>query len=184
MPDERRFPGFQPVATILRPLYARIVQTRMGVRQRHGQMLEPADGIGEGEFLAAGGNPDPTLQGGTFQVSEPLLDPVEPVLDLVVGHAAASPDLAEAQPAGASARVQAINGRDHLEVLDPVSFYGEVERTALKEPTAVAVARALISDPRAAVLESDVQRQVAWLVAGADLRHRRASAAQDGRTVA
>lgn len=77
-----------------------------------------------------------------------------------------------------------MDGRNHLEVLDHASFYGEVDRTAREEPTTVAEARAMIADPQAALAESELERQVAWLVAGADLRQRRASAAQGGRTVA
>lgn len=71
-----------------------------------------------------------------------------------------------------------------FELIDPAALLVEADRTARAEPTTVAEARDLIRDPHAALEAPEMHRHVAWLVAGADLRHRRACAAPGGRTVA
>lgn len=73
---------------------------------------------------------------------------------------------------------------DAGELIDPAALLAEADRTARTESATVAEARDMIADPAASLLAPELHRQVAWLVALADLRHRRASAALGGRTVA
>lgn len=56
--------------------------------------------------------------------------------------------------------------------------------TAAAEPETVSEARAVVANPAFAATHSADYRQCAWLVALADLRHRRTAAAATGGTVA
>ncbi|SDL36503.1 hypothetical protein [Paracoccus chinensis] len=97
------------------------------------------------------------------------------------------PDVLASEPTqpSANAGVFQIEPQPELyDVLYPAALVAEADRTAKAEPATVAEARDLIRDPRAALDAPELHRHVAWLVAGADLRHRRASAATGGRTVA
>lgn len=56
--------------------------------------------------------------------------------------------------------------------------------TAATEPETVSEARAIVANPAFAATRSADYRQCAWLVALADLRHRRSGTAQTGGTAA
>lgn len=86
-------------------------------------------------------------------------------------------DAAAADPAPAADSGQ-------MEIVDSFAFHAAISDTARDEPATVAQARALLADPQAALAEPELERQVAWLVALADLQHRRADAARCGGTAA
>lgn len=98
--------------------------------------------------------------------------------------AALAPAADVAPPAGPSIDLDFTPQPEIFELIDPAALLVEADRTARAEPTTVAEARDLIRDPHAALEAPEMHRHVAWLVAGADLRHRRACAAPGGRTVA
>lgn len=118
--------------------------------------------------------------GSTDSVVAPSLDDA-PEQWLPAGH-----DYCERLMAGLhqpEARTVPI-GVGAVEVLDSAGFHAAIGDIARDEPGTVSQARALLADPHAALAEPEAERQVAWLVALADLQHRRAVAAKLGGTAA
>ena len=71
-----------------------------------------------------------------------------------------------------------------MDIVNIPKAWREAQRTATAEPDTVREARALVADPAAAAAQPTAWRQVAWLVAKADLRQRRTYAAVAGGTAA
>ena len=128
-------------------------------------------------IVRAAGSADPA--------AEPRLD-VAPESWLPTGHDYCDRLMAEIRQSAPAPEPEPEAGEavDGFELINPAALLAEADRTARTEPATVAEARDMISDPAAALLAPELHRQVAWLVALADLRHRRATAALGGRTVA
>lgn len=71
-----------------------------------------------------------------------------------------------------------------MDIVNIPEAWREAQRAARSEPDTVREARALVADPVAAAAMPTAWRQVAWLVAQADLRHRRTAALLAGGTAA
>ena len=68
--------------------------------------------------------------------------------------------------------------------LDIPRATSDADVTAATEPETVREARAIVANPVFAAARSTDHRQLAWLVALADLRHRRTAAGATGGTAA
>lgn len=64
-----------------------------------------------------------------------------------------------------------------FEIADPHEVFAAIMETAREQPATVADARALIADAEAARHQHQLERRIAWMVALADMRLRRANIA-------
>ncbi len=177
-------PRVQRLATILRPAEVRAVQSGVRIRERAHQVLEPQHEIGLREVLTARRGPHTALPRRNFQTFKPLLHLFQTVKNLVHRgvHAVALLFLSRRSATGGkdSATGSAVPSFDWRDP-ERIAAANAVART---EPQTIARARALVANPPAALAEGSDERHAAWLVALADLRHRRTAAAATGGTAA
>lgn len=120
----------------------------------------------------------------SFKVVKPLLHLFQALDNLVHRgvHAVALLFLSRRSATGGndSATVSAVPSIDWS---DPERIAAATE-IGKSEPQTVVIARALVADPATAQAKGRDERHAAWLVALADLRHRRSGTAQTGGTAA